>query len=112
MSNPKFALLFWFEPAAFKKLKGSKKKEYDLLWRQWLMTLGHEDVIVSGDLFDKDRTYVGVTKKDQTLLSGASKAFTNGIMIVTALNLEHAQKIAGDCPDIQFGGYVEIRRID
>ena len=93
-------------------LSPEKQQEQMQKWFEWVDKLNKEQRYVSGEALLPNAKRVSGLKK--TVTDGPfaeSKELVGGYFVINAKNLDEAVKIAGDYPDFNLGGTVEIREV-
>lgn len=81
-------------------------------WFAWVDKLKNQAIYIAGEPLTPPGK---VLKGKQTVITDGpfaeSKEIVGGFFIVKADTLEQAAELAKDCPDLPFGGSVEVREV-
>jgi hypothetical protein len=81
-------------------------------WMAWVDRLSKEGIYHSGEPLlpgGKLVTGIGKTVTDGPYTEG--KEVVGGFFIINAPDMDAATAIAGDCPDLNYGGSVQVRQV-
>jgi hypothetical protein len=105
----KFALLFRGGRAAESP---GELQSHTQKWLDWVTQLRNEGKYVGGEPLHKGGKFIA--GKNKSITDGPfteSKDIIGGFFILNAASLEEATRIAGESPDLPYGGTVEIRQV-
>lgn len=100
-------VLFLMEDSQYRSARtASEQQQRVQLYRDWAIDLRNRGIPVSGA---KLRPEISFVSPNSALHAGSGIA---GYFLVDAENETEALRIARTCPHLQFGGKIELRRID
>jgi hypothetical protein len=98
--SPRFVLLLYAGADPIAGTPGTRRQEY----AQWARDLSSRGITISGEELSEETRQVGSTVPPAADLP-------RGFFVVTAADLEAAQRIASSCPHLRYGGRIVVKRI-
>ena len=72
-------------------------------YRAWAVSLRERNALVGGEKLKDASTILG---------RGAATDPVRGYFVITARDAAEAERIAGECPHLRYGGWIEMREIE
>jgi hypothetical protein len=113
---PKFMLLMHDRPGAFDKMSPHEMQQVVERYVAWGRGLRARRLLAGGHKLTDDAGRVVRRRKGKVLVSDGpypeSKEVLGGLFIVKAKTYDAAATLALDCPHLDYGGTIEVRRLD
>ncbi len=113
---PKFMLLMHDNPAAFAKMSPREMQEVVQRYIAWGKSLRAQKRLAGGHKLADDAGRVVRKTRGKTLFTDGpyaeGKEVLGGYFLVNAKNYDEVAKLTEDCPHLDYGGTIEVRRID
>ena len=113
---PKYMLLLHDDPSSFATLSPADIQKVIEKYIAWGKRLRQAGIITESAKLTEDPGRVMRGRgADMRVTDGPyseSKEVLGGYYTILADNYEHAAKLASDCPQLEYGGTIEIREVD
>lgn len=113
---PKYMLLLHDDPAAFATVSPEQMQQIIEKYIKWGAKLRTSGVLVASDKLTDEPGRVIRTKNGQLRVTDGpyseTKEVLGGYYTIEAAGYEQAIEIARGCPQLEYGGTIEVRQVD
>jgi hypothetical protein len=113
---PKYMLLLHDNPSAFANVSPEDMQKVIEKYMKWGAKLRAAGVMKAGEKLTDEPGKVMRRRPDQVRVTDGpyseSKEVLGGFYILEAASYEKAVEYAQDCPQLEYGGTIEVRQVD
>ena len=106
IAGPRYMLLLYAGGTAVTGTPDTRRREY----ADWARGLASRGVAISGEELSEEAREIGAAD-GSAARAPASSPLPRGYFVVSAPDLESAQRIASTCPHLRYGGRIVVKKI-
>ena len=112
----RFMLVLYDDPSQFRDVTPQQMQDIIQKYMAWSETMRSQDRLLGGEkLGDEGGKRLSPRSGKTTVVDGPyseSKEVIGGYYLLQANDYDEAVKLAKTCPHLEFGGTIDVRRID
>jgi hypothetical protein len=108
IAGPRYMLLLYGGGTPVSGAPDTRRREY----ADWARGIASRGVAISGEELSEEAREVGAATADRSVaVAPPSGPLPRGYFVVSAPDLESAQRIASTCPHLRYGGRIVVKKI-
>ena len=108
IAGPRYMLLLYAGGTPVAGTPDTRRREY----ADWARTIASRGVAISGEELADEAREVGIGTSDaDSPVAPASGLLPRGYFLVSAPDIDSAQRIAATCPHLRYGGRIVVKKI-